>query len=90
MWIVKELSKAKSGVWSCVQAHEPQHVDTSTPPVDMVISSSEWRAAGFKLKEVFHHLEKIVFKSTLVSNSRMQGPNKVVMCVQSIFPGKFI
>jgi hypothetical protein len=27
-------------------------VDTSRPPVDMVINSSELRAAGFKVKEV--------------------------------------
>jgi hypothetical protein len=39
-------------------------VDTSRPPVAMLINSKEWSAAGFKFKEVFrcflHHLRQLL------------------------------
>ena len=49
-WLSR-VEEAASGL--TFQEWDPaQHVDTSRPPVAMVISSSELRAAGFKLKEV--------------------------------------
>ena len=49
-WLSR-VEEAASGL--TFQEWDPtQHVDTSRPPVAMVISSSELRAACFKLKEV--------------------------------------
>jgi hypothetical protein len=58
-------------------------VDTSRPPVTMLINSSELRAAGFKLKEVLQHLRQLLActRGAGLQSLEGMGPKRFVLSV---------
>jgi hypothetical protein len=57
-------------------------VDTSRPPVSMLINSSEFRSAGFKLKEVLPPaLEAAAHVRTRERSLEGIGPKRFVLSV---------
>ncbi len=58
-------------------------VDTSRPPVAMLIKSSELCAAGFKLQEVLQHLRQLLActRGTGLRSLEGMGPKRFVLSV---------
>ncbi len=60
-------------------------VDTSRPPVAMLINSSELRAAGFKLKEVFQ-----VLPPSLEAVARVRTRGAELRSLEGMGPKRFV